>query len=217
MLRDDAIAEIQELLKFRTGLETPIIRRMERVKRLLEQGRTLPWFLITEDQTIPVTANNSGVNLPSNFIREYGKAPPGQRGIHYRESITNKPVFLRKMSLDEARALYYESTTSATYPVAYVVKLTEFELFPTPTVSFNLVMDYYEKDEGFQANNENLWLRYAPDLIIGNTAASMARTLNNKSAYDEASELAKIAWEALLKENIHREISNRRFILGRNA
>lgn len=212
MLRDDAVADIQERLGFRTDLQESIIRRMQMTQRLLEQGRTLPWFLIEEDQTLAVTAEDPSVELPAGFIREvdYKKG-----SLYYvpTSGVNPAPTFLRKMALDEARTQYRDLTGDR--PAVYSLRSTSIYLFPIPTTGFDLKLDYYKRDDELTTNIENKWLANAPDVLIGHAGASMADTIKNSSAKIEFEQLGKVALQSMLNENILRETANRVYILGR--
>lgn len=214
MLRDLAVAEIQEGLKFRSDQADAIVRRLTRVQTLLEQGRTLPWFLVEEDKAISVLAG-ADVTLPTDFIREieFGK------GLYFLPTSTpTRPYFLQKMTLAEAQTVYADPT-SATTPSAraYVLRGSRFQLFPPLDADTTFYFDYYKHAEALDANIENVWLANAPYLLIGNAGASFARTLDNKEALAEFQELAQTAWESMFKENILRELANRQLVLGRNS
>lgn len=211
MFRDAAVAEIQEGLGFRTDLTEAIIRRMQRVQFLLQQGKTLPWFLLQENSTISVSAGGDAT-IPADFLREFSYG----HGLFYRDTSDSSAVFLRKMTLDEAEALYGTEDNDG-FPAAYVVRKSTFRLFPRPANALTLYWDYFKKAAELTSNIENEWLLYAPYLIIGNAGASMAQTLRNEGAVSEFTSIALAAQDALNKENALREITNRTFILGRNS
>lgn len=211
MLRDDAVIEIQERLKFRTDRSAEIIRRMQHVQRLLELGRTLPWFLVEEDAPLSLLAGTSDVNLPDEFIREYEYG----RGMRYQPEAGATPVFVPKMNIDELRALWTEAEPG--FPQGYAIQTSVLKFLPVAAEGVTLRFDYYKKALVLTSNIENVWLKYAPDIIIGNAGASFAKTLDNKSAMAECTELASIAIQAVFNETIMRQTANRAFILGRNT
>lgn len=214
MLRSAAVAEVQTGLGFRTDLDTLIIARMQRVQRLLEMGGTLPWFLIKEGQLVSVAAGDDGY-LPDDFIRE---VESGQGGLYFSDSTnSNRPVYLRKMDKDEAFQVYGVENTTSDYPVAYVMQSDRFKLYKQPTSAMSLYLDYYGKDDILDSNIENKWLKYAPDVIIGNAGASVAKTLRNQSAQAEFEELARTAWARVLAETVLRQTSNHNYVIGRNG
>lgn len=214
MTRDEAVAEIQEGLNFRTDQAAAIIRRLQRVQFLLEQGRTLPWFLEV-NTTVAVAANADLLvtSLP-NFIREI-RNPQRGMGVYYLDS-DNAPVFLQK--LDRAENWQSLGVGESTDTVrAYSLLATSLQLFPRTHVAVSLTVDYYAKDVVLATNITNLWLTNAPYLMIGNAGASFAQTLENTTAYNEFTQLAQVAWQAIFAETIEREIANRQYIVGRNS
>lgn len=210
MTRDEAVTEIQTRLGFRTDQSANIILRMKMVQRLLEQGRTLPWFL--EESTTTAVAANGDLTFPTGFIREIRE--PTRLGVYYRDS-DNAIVRLTKMDDAEASAAFGQGDGTAS-PSAYSLGSTSFIFYPRQHVALDVTVKYYKHDTVLDTNIQNAWLANAPDLIIGNAGASFAETLQNTSAYNECSQLAQVAWAALLAEKIEREIAGRQYILGRN-
>ena len=49
MLRDVAVADIQKALGFRTDQYDNCVAALQTAQRLLERGRTLPYFLLEEE------------------------------------------------------------------------------------------------------------------------------------------------------------------------
>lgn len=209
MLLAEAVDEIQVGLKFRNDQDDNIKKRLTRAQELLQQGLTLPWFLIVENQPLLVTTGDSTVGLPTNFIRELSEG----RGLNWLTS-EGKRVWPRKMSRDEALGVFQGSSSG--YAKAYVLKKSEFELFPAPGQNYTLYLDYYKKALPI-TNPLNEWLVNAPYLLIGTAGASMARTLGIKDAQEEFEVMVDSAWKGLFKEIIQREISNRRYLFGRNS
>ena len=71
--RSEAVRRINDGLGFRPdghSLEPKIILRLQEAQRDLELGKTLPRFLIREDQTVVLLAGAHTALLPSDFIRE---------------------------------------------------------------------------------------------------------------------------------------------------
>lgn len=211
MDRDTAVSHIKEGLGFRTDLDDRIVLRLQRVQDLLEQGKTLPWFLIEEGVTIAVTAGNDAT-IPDGFIREVEY----EHALHYRESLTTAPVYLRKVGYDEGLDEYGDAS-DGDVPVAYSIRKTTFRLFPRTTAAVTLYWDYYKRADPLTSNIENPWLANSPWLLIGNAGASIAKTLRNKGAESEFTEVAQAAWDAVMKENALRQSANRTYILGRNT
>jgi hypothetical protein len=101
--------------------------------------------------------------------------------------------------------------------MAYYLSETRIVLLPSNHQPASLRVEYFHQEPVLDTNIENKWLKYVPDLLIGNTGASMAKTLQDQSAYDEFSQLASLAWGALYAEGIERKVAGRQYILGRNS
>jgi hypothetical protein len=216
VVRDDAVAEIQEGLKFRSDHFDRIVNRLKRVQFLLEQGRTLPWFLVEENYVSNVGVGED-IAIPPGFIREV--VTPEHGGLYLLSADSGQPRYLQKMDADEARTAFTTLTgdTSLCPPRAYVIRKDVFQVFPALTVATTFYMDYYKSDDVLSTNIENEWLAHAPYLLIGEAGASFARTLGLQSALAEFQELAQLSWEAVVKENILRETANRAYVVGRNT
>lgn len=209
MTRDEAVAEIKEGLGFRTDLDERIIAHLRRVQGLLEQGKTLPWFLIVESFPLVVPAGASAA-LPEGFIREvdYGN------GLYYTGT-GNGAIFLTKRSLDEAH-IQFGTAATAGNPKVYVLG-SGFRLFPPLAVGTTLYFDYYKHAADLATNNANSWLDNAPYVLVGNAGVSIASVLDNARAVKLFTDLSNAATSALRKEIILREEANRARILGRNS
>jgi len=148
--------------------------------------------------------------LPANFIREVEYL----QGLYWRTA-EGVAVHLIKWPLDESRQVYGPSGAAGERARAYTIRNNRLQLFPSTTVPNTFYLNYYKKDTVLDSDTENLWLREAPEVMIGNAGASVAQILGNEMAFNIFSGLANTAWTALVKETILRETANRRFILGR--
>lgn len=216
MTRDEAVAEIQEGLKFRQDQADRAVRRLARVQHILEMGRELPWFLIEtlEVPLAPVPPERViEIELdPARFIREIDQGRP----LFYRVNSGGNfsgPLFPRKVQLSEGQV-----SSSGGSPNSYSLLGYKLRFFPGFSGNATLSLDYYAKDTFPGTGDEtNKWLTHAPYVLIGNAGVSLAQTLSNKSAESEFKELAGAATKALQDENILREIANRQILVGRRA
>src|SRR5215475_8223844 len=72
MDRATAVVKINDAIGFRPpghALQPKIILRLQEAQRDLESGKTLPRFLLLEDQTFTLPLGEHAVNLPTGFIR----------------------------------------------------------------------------------------------------------------------------------------------------
>lgn len=189
MDRDLAVTRVQEGLGFRSDQVSTIISRLQEAQRELERGKTLPKFLLVEDQTLSFLQATSSVALPSNFLRR------AEKELRYRPSETDKYAFVPWKNYNDAYKAY--SNVTASGPKVASLRTSSIFFFPEADRDYTLYWDYYVKDDLLTSNIENLWLANAPELLIGFAGARIARDDRNKSAealfgtmYNEA----RLAW-----------------------
>ena len=215
MLRDNARGHIQRILGFRSDLEAEIIQELQRAQRLLEQGKTLPWFLVAINQEVE-TNPSSPTTIPTGFIRE---VEPARMRYYPDGDNSTTPVFLRKMSHIEAQIAYpSESPGTAEYPIAYnIYNDNLIQFYPRTATTQTLYWDFYKKAAVLSTDIENVWLAHCPDLLIGMAGRQMAQILGKQRAEKQFAEMAAASWDAIFKETILREVSGREYIIGRNS
>lgn len=200
MLRSEAISILKEGLAFLTGTgqDASIILRLQQAQRLLEQGRTLPRFLVQEDQTLSVTSGDDEISLPTGFIRE-----ADGESLHYTDSSTGDRYYLEKLeALQQAEQRFYE--TDPGRPRAYVLRNSTVAIYPERDTVYTLYWSYYKKADVLTSDVENAWLANAPDVLIGRAGMLMAQALRDKDGYAYFTELYTLAWKGILADDILR-------------
>lgn len=174
MTRDEAVALVHQGLMFRSGQSAAIINALQAAQRTREMGKSLPWFLVQEDQTLTGTANSPTISpLPTGFIRVVEDEAIG----YYVGG-----VFVRKLERTEYnQAQRVWLGTSKTEPYAWALRTAKITIFPTPTAAFTLKWSYYKKDALLTSNIENAWLLNAPDILINEAGLRVAGDIG----YDE--------------------------------
>jgi hypothetical protein len=211
MTRDEARGIIQRGLGFRTDRADDIVSAMQQAQRLFEQGKTLPWFFIQEDQEITLAADASTASIPEGFIREIER----NQGMRFIPSGGTTYRWITKAWYDELQDVH--RTTETGEPSYYVIRKSTF-LFDRPaSAATTLYWDFYKKAEVLTSNVENAWLANAPDLLIGAGGEIIARDLRDDRALAKFQELRMAAWDAVIRENAMREVANREIVLGRNS
>lgn len=187
MTRDECVSMIQEQLGFRTNLATNIVSYMKLAQITLEQGPTLPWFLISEQNYITTVANEQRLVLPTDFIREIDEA----RFVYIPDSAEDdtSPVDLVKDDYDDLATQYKDAMAGP--PEAYALIGKYFRIFPTPDDLYTIKMIYYKKDDTLDTNIENLWLANVPKLFMGLAGKDIATPLRDTEAYKTFS-----SWES---------------------
>jgi len=207
MLRSAAVSKVQQGLSFRRTNETEIIDALQTAQRDLEMGKTLPWFLLSEDQTMSGTASVAYVTPPTGWITLDDDA-----AVKYYDSSGNYVRRLEKGSFDQLEEVWKGS--SITTPYAYALRKSTIHVFPTPTAAFTLKASFYVADTVLSSNVENAWLANAPDLLIAEAGLLMAADLNDEVAGKKFIALQARAASALHAQNIARQMDGRTYRMG---
>jgi hypothetical protein len=163
MDRTAAVRRINDALGFRPDgnpLEAKIILRLAEAQKDLEHGKTLPKFLLQEDQTINLLAGATSIALPTGFLRIDEDNPP-----HFVNVDTLRTVFLKKATTyaDAVRAIenVQRSDTvdvSAIAPSVFVIRRTTLDFVSRADVNYTLMWSYYKSGDSLETNNNNAWL-----------------------------------------------------------
>jgi len=178
MLRDAAVALIQEQLGFRSDLELNIITHLQLAQLQLEKAPTKPWFLFSADVTLTTVADTESVAIPTDFISESDMCvlryvPADSDGIE-------DEVDLRKDIYAVLRKTFREVESGP--PQAYAVVGEFFRFFPLPDDAYSVHLIHYKKDALLTTNIENQWLEHAPKLLMGVAGKELAAALRDSAA-----------------------------------
>lgn len=220
MLRSEAITIIKRGLGFRQTQEPTIIAALQAQQRDLEQGKTLPSWLLSYDVPITVTANNATITLPSGFLRFHDDYEM------YYTNADGANVFLPRKNYTEAYQAFVASgdedgdlieTSSTGYPSVFVARgKTSGILVPTPTVSFTAYLTCYVGAAKLDSDIENAWLANAANLLIGLAGVQVANTLRDKDAVMAFTTMAKSGFASYLGDVVEDELAGRPLMMGRN-
>jgi hypothetical protein len=213
MIRSEAVARVRAGLSFRTSsttLNNEIVEALQKSQRLREMGKTLPWFLKEEDDSLSFTANDPEIPLPTGFLREIA-----DENLWWDGDSDDDRRELQKIDFAQGKRLYVNTTD--TNPVAYALRKSSLWLFPTPDFSGTCTWSYYKADSLLTADDsENSWLLYAPDLLIADAGVIVAADLEIESAVSKFQALARREEMALFGDIIERELENYPIIMGGN-
>ena len=220
MLRDDAVSLIQEYLGFRTDQQTTIITRLQQAQRLLETGRSLPYFLIQEDQPLSILATVQTVALPVGFIREADEQGPHYIGVpfdefDFEEDLPGPPtemIFIEKLTYENAITRF--TGVDPGEPEAYVLRASTLQIWPVPDINYTLTWSYYAHDAILASNITNQWLTLMPDALIGRAGMLAAQALRNKDAMALFQDMYQQGWASMLGDTIMREEAGNPIIMG---
>ena len=164
MIRDEAVAELQIIMGFRSDLSSSIVTALQIAQKHFEQSwpdpSNLPWFLITERATASTTANEERLAKPADWLGDIE-----EDGL-WLTNPDGKEILLEKADLDDLRELYGNST--AAFPKAYAFDGLYYRLFPKPNAIYLSKMQYFSEAPTLSlGTSENSWLKYASDILIG--------------------------------------------------
>lgn len=200
MIGADAVTRVNDGLGWRpTGhaLEPKIILRFAEAQRELEKGKTLPKFLLQEDQTLSLVKNTHTVALPTGFIRESDESlirftPPG----------TDQPTFLARRLYIDAIVGNIQADNAPTAPTIYVMRKTTIDFVTTANANYTLTWDYYKAADAFSTGAENQWLANAPEWLIGEVGRRIAADLRDADAYTLFDKMATVARAAQFADDL---------------
>jgi len=210
MLRSAAIARIQRGLGFRTDLNDAIILSLQEAQRELERGKTLPKFLLQEDQTLTLLEGEHAVALPAGFIREVYDEP-----LRFTPTNSRSTRFIRNGSLRQIIRVYHDSefdqySTEPQLPgppIAYMIRKTTVDFYNTADQDYDLLWSYYASGAPLTSDVENEWLAdaNAPEWLIGEAGMRIAMDLRDATAISLFKEMASKARASCFGEIIAAE------------
>lgn len=186
MTRDEAVAQIQQILVWRGDRTNEIIAGLKFQQQDAEEQATLPWFLREEDTSLVTVVDNELLAPPTGFIREWDEDAlyvkhvdvSGTGQEEWVPLVKDSPRYLRT-SINN----YTDPATSdARIPIAYSWDGTNFRLFPTPDDVYEMRMIYYKKDALLDTDIENKWLKHLPYLLIGKAGLVIATAFRDQIA-----------------------------------
>lgn len=185
LTKAEAIAYIQQKLGFRDDLDAAILLELRVQQDLLEQGQSLPWWLRVDGSLSAVAATDT-IALPTGFIRLDEDIEPWMT-----DTTTGKRSAIKIVDWDQLLALTWDEDTQAvaTGPVrAMAIRNTTFQLAPVPTENGTIYASWYAKDENLAdiaSNESNLWLTYAPLVLVGLAGLEVAADLQHDDAVEK--------------------------------
>lgn len=199
MLGSEAVARIQEGLGFATRRSDTILARMKEAQRDFEKGKTLPKFLLQEDQALTLLSGAHSVALPTDFLRVDDDALP-----RFTDSVTLKPTFISIVRSYSAAVAALAGSTSTT-PRTAVIRQSTIDFIIDATQTYTFTWNYYKADAEITLGAENLWLANAADWIIGEAGYRMAKNARDQAAMADFGELRTQGRAAVFGEIIASE------------
>lgn len=206
MTRDDAVAEIKQLLGFRTTLDANIVTQLQTEQNRLEIAPVKPWFLISENNYRYTTVGVAQINLPTDFLEEH------EDGALWIADDTGAeaPIALVKDDYDQLRPKF----SLQGEPEYYALVGENFHLFPTPDAVYRLELIYYKRDTSLATNIENNWLKYCSDLLVGEAGLKIASALRDDGAQKTFAGMRDQGLKKMHLQNEARLHANRGYQIG---
>ena len=207
MLRSVAVEQVRyNMGNQQTNINDQIIANMQFVQEFVLEGDTFkPWFLLSEDSTIQTTAEEDRLPQPSDFLMEYEQ---GSLMIEYEApaagSLPSRYCPLKKRTTDSA----YSAFSGDGKPQLYATSGKYFRLFPRPDKSYYIMMRYYQRDVALTTDIENLWLEWAADWLIAETALKTAHDIGNTDSIKKLEGMVARARDRVMTEDIARKEVN---------
>lgn len=217
MTKTEAIRRIDDALGFRTtghSLTSTIVNRLVEAQNELEAGKTLPKFLLQEDQTLALASASHTVAIPTGFIRESDDTL-----IRYYASGSDKPVFLtRKSFIDAARAYLDSDTVASGPPKIYVIRKATIDFIYDADDDYTLYWDYYKKADSLASSENNAWLGDEVGCwwLIGEAGMKMAADIRDQNAAAIFSAMASKARSTLFSKIVDDELASGPLQMGAN-
>lgn len=212
MTRTQAIARIARGLGFRQSLDpTIVIDVLKEAQRDLESGKSLPRFLVREDQTLTLVSGTHSVALPADFIRLDDEVLP-----YFTPANSDIPRFLKSVSFVDGVVSQFSQATTVEAPSIFVVRADTLDFITTADVSYTLTWNYFAKAEVLDTDVENLWLKFAPDWLIAEAGKRLARDFRDAEALNSFSAMLQEARAAVFGETLAQETSGGSIQMGAN-
>jgi len=218
MDRDAAVARIKRGLGFYSGTsrDDAIVSALQEAQRELEKGKTLPRFLLMEDQTLSLAAGDSEVALPIGFLRVYE-----DERIRFLPTNSTIPKFLSRRLYPDAVLAYerHESgaiTVTSGEPEVYVLRQATIDFIRPANAAYSFTWSYYKKADVLSSNVENAWLANEPEWLIGEAGARVAADLRDGDAIALFTQIRDRARSSYLSEIVAGEENDGMFQMGAN-
>lgn len=197
------LTEMISMIQFRLGRRKDLATEIEREiqlaqKRLEDDPRLEPWFLVRRNSAVAVTAGANAVPLPSDFIRFSEEQAP-------LISVDGAWNFLARKSGDDIISSYQGGTGT---PTAWNMYGTAMEVWPTPDVDYTVRLTYHGSEpvlDTITPVDSNAWTVEAFDLLMNKALLMLAQSLGNERVYKNATNDFNTALAALQTQIVQRE------------
>jgi len=214
MTRDQAVARFNQGTGFRAtghGQTTFYEAMLREAQRDLEKGKTLPRFLLQEDQTLSLISGTHVVALPTGFLRESDDTL-----IRVAIAGSDRPRFLKRRYFIPATEAYTDDDNEPGFPSVYVMRKSTIDFIKIADQTYTLTWDYYKADTVLDSNVENAWLAGAAEWLIGEAGMRIAGAQRDKDALTVFESMTQKGRAAVFGEEIVAELASGPLQMGAN-
>lgn len=218
MLGSDAVTRIKDGLGFLSAShhDARIVLRLNEAQRELEKGKSLPRFLLQQDQTLTLAADAQTIALPTGFIRVNDDERP-----HFLPTNSTIPIFLRRVYFTDGVLAYqrYESgvvTANTSSPKVYAIRKSTIDFLFPADAAYSIIWSYYKAAAAVTSGAENEWLLNAPEWIIGEAGARIAADMRDGNAVAMFTTMRDRARASQLAEQVVEELADGPIEMGAN-
>lgn len=210
MTRDEIVSLVLSRLGKResnTYLVTQARTELQIIQRTkLEKGMHMPYFLLSDETALVVNPGvRLGIDLPSNFLREWDQ---WQLAL-YDATLSDPYTDLLKDDFDILKSRY--GSDSASTPKAYsLVGSAKAAVFPLSDVVREARLVYFKKEDVLSDSvSTNAWTVNAEDVLISELGVVMSRYARSDllSEFKDDAQRAqdRMFYESLARLNAARE------------
>lgn len=217
MLGSEAVTRVNNAIGFRAAghsLEGVIAARFGEAQDDLEMGKTLPKFLLQEDQTLSLTAGNHTVPIPTGFARADDERP-----ISYVITGQSRPTFLQQKRIyKDAIDAYSGSDFTTTGFKVYVIRNSVIDFIINAPSTTTFTWNYYKYADAFTLNAENQWLAHksAKWWLVGEAGYRVALDIRDQIAMKLFDDMRQRARAATFGDILAREDESGPLVMGAN-
>lgn len=214
MLRSVAVTRIQDGLGFATRQSDKIILRLQEAQRELERGKTLPRFLLQEQETLTLPIGVNYIAVPDGFLRLHDENP-----LHFFSTGSTKATFITvTRSYDDALKAIYTGTSRPPRVAAlrYLKSIAKYALdfVNNADTTYTIYWSYYKAAALLTTEIENEWLANGPEWLIGEAGWRMAMDARDKEGAAIFDAMRKTGRAAIFGETVAFEESSGPLIMG---
>lgn len=182
-----------------TFLLAQAMLELAHIQRVAERGAILPWFLLSTEQSLAITANTRMIALPATFLREWDEWPL----MLYDATVS--PVYQELIKDDFDLLMGELGGSAASSPTKYDLVGSNVAVFPLASVDKVGRWVYFQSQAapaaGGAANN---WTTYAEDFMVAKLGIVMSRYIRSDLLPEFKSDLAD-AMQRMNTEDVARK------------